>query len=673
VRLSVHAGVLGFITGVALTLLLAAQPALAVPPAPVITEPAVDGQVIHPEDVHMVADAPANPADDFCTDWQILSADREQVQWRADCKTGALAVHIHLGDGQFVNKKGKLDFGSTYVLAARFRASASESSAGPWSYRTFNTDPPPSPGGGIPWTPVEPGFVVDEVAGGLQLPLDLTFVPNPGDGPNDPLLYVTELYGTIKVLTRDGTLRNYATGLLNYDPTGLFPGSGTGGLSGVVVDPDTGDLFAGMLHDPDPSPAVGALYPRVVRFHSVDGGLTAASETTILDMVNEPQPSSHQVSNLSIGPDQKLYVHMGDGFDPTTSTNLNSLRGKILRVNLDGTSPSDNPFFQSGDDGSLPRDKIFAYGFRNPFGGAWRASNGSHYEVENGPSVDRLARVDEGANYTYDGSDASMLTGALYNWSPAHAPVNIAFVQPETFGGSGFPGALQDHAFVTESGATWATGPQELGKRIVEFAPDPITDEIGGHPHSLVEYTGTGKATAAGLAAGPDGLYFTELYRDQGYTSAIDPGARLLRIRYGPPATPVLTATSPSSPADGNSPRVFGSAQFSSSVTIYSDPACQSQLATGTSDQLASSGIPVMVPDNSTTTLYANDTVAGVSSGCSSEPLTYVERSAAGVVAAGFHLKAAVRRCKKHHRHSKRGLKRCIKHAKKKARRLSAG
>jgi len=62
-----------------------------------------------------------------------------------------------------------------------------------------------------------------------------------------------------------------------------------------------------------------------------------------------------------------------------------------------------------------------------------------------------------------------------------------------------------DHAFVTESGPTYATGPQELGKRIVEFDPQP-GGEMGGHPHGLVEYTGTGKATAVGLAAGPDGL-----------------------------------------------------------------------------------------------------------------------------------------------------------------------
>ncbi|HEY1238691.1 MAG TPA: PQQ-dependent sugar dehydrogenase [Solirubrobacterales bacterium] len=647
-------------------LLLFAGTAMAAPPAPTITEPAVDGQLVQPEDVHMVASAPENPADDSCTDWEILTSDRSQVLWQAHCVTGALAVHIHLGDGDFVTSGGGLAFGSTYMLRARFHGS--DSSIGPWSYRRFDTYPPSSPGGGIPWTPLEPGYVIDEVAGGLQLPMNIAFVPNPGSGPKDPVLYLTELYGTIKVITRDGSIGDYATGLLNYNPTGDFPGSGAGGLTGIVVDPGTGDVFASMVHDPDPSPLVGDLYGRVVRFHSEDGGLTASAGTVILDMPGESQPFSHQISNLTIGPDDgKLYVHMGDGFDPTTSTNLNSFRGKILRVNLDGSPAGANGLYDPSD-GITPKDYVYAYGFRNPFGGAWRASNGAHYEVENGPSVDRLARVVEGMNYTYDGTNPSMLVGALYNWDPAHAPTNIAFTEPQTFGGSGFPAAQMDHAFVAESGSTWATGPQLLGKRIVEFAPDPETGEIGGHPHTLVEYTGTGKATAAGLAAGPGGLYFTELYRDQGFTSAIDPGARLLRIRYGPPVMPTLRETIPASPSGDNKPSVLGSAQFSSAVTLFSDPGCQTPVATGTSEELASSGIPVPVPDNSTTTLYARDSVAGVASACTIDPLTYVEQSPLGALAKHMNLKAAVRRCKKHHRGKNR--KRCIKRVKRKARRL---
>src|SRR3954454_19747787 len=109
---------LGMCSGVGLgpviASLLFAAGASAAPPAPTITEPAADGQLVHPEDVHMVVSAPARAADDACTDWEILSADGSQVRWQAQCVTGARAVHIHLADGDFTGKE--LAFGSAFQL-----------------------------------------------------------------------------------------------------------------------------------------------------------------------------------------------------------------------------------------------------------------------------------------------------------------------------------------------------------------------------------------------------------------------------------------------------------------------------------------------------------------------------------------------------------------------------
>jgi len=255
-----------------------------------------------------------------------------------------------------------------------------------------------------------------------------------------------------------------------------------------------------------------------------------------LNMQPETQGQSHQISNISIGPDGKLYVHNGDGINtPQTALNLDMFRGKILRMNLDGTAPSDNPFYNASDGTDDPRDYIFAYGFRNPFGGAWRASDGKHYEVENGPSTDRLAQVNRGVSYGWNGSNSTMTINAIYNWNPAHAPVNMSFVQPETFNGSQFPAGTMDHLFVSESGPTYATGAQTLGKRLVEFVLDEDGDLVSG-PTTLVEYRGNGQASLVGLAAGPDGLYFTELYKDDvpnpDFTTATLPGARIFRVRY---------------------------------------------------------------------------------------------------------------------------------------------
>ena len=90
---------------------------------------------------------------------------------------------------------------------------------------------------------------------------------------------------------------------------------------------------------------------------------------------------------------------------------------------------------------------------------------------------------------------------------------------------------MLDHAFVSESGPTYAGGPQIYGKRIVEFALDANGNRIG-EPTTLVEYRGTGQGTIVGLAAGPDGLYFTELYEDSGANGPTATGARIFRVRY---------------------------------------------------------------------------------------------------------------------------------------------
>ncbi len=218
-------------------------------------------------------------------------------------------------------------------------------------------------GSPVPWTVLQPGFEVEVVATGFQLPVNIAFVPNPGPNPGDPFYYVTELYGTIKVVARNGTISTYVTNLLNFNPTGSFPGSGEQGLAGIAVDSLSGDVFAGLLYDA--APPNGNHYPKVMRFHSTDGGRTAATQTTILSMPGEDQGQSHFISNVSIGPDGKLYVHMGDGFQYPTALDLDSFRGKILRMNLDGSAPTDNPFYNAGN-GINARDYVYAYGFRNP-------------------------------------------------------------------------------------------------------------------------------------------------------------------------------------------------------------------------------------------------------------------------------------------------------------------
>lgn len=379
-------------------------------------------------------------------------------------------------------------------------------------------------GAAVPWLAPR-DYRVEVFAKGFRLPVDIAFVPNPRNDPGAPFFYVTELYGGIKVVTRDGHVGDYATDLLNYDPTAPFPGPGERGLTGLAVDPATGDVFASMTAAaPDES-----LEPRIVRLFSTDGGLHATGSSLVLAMTGTPQSASHQISNLSIGPDGNLYVHVGDAMRWWYAQDPDSLLGKVLRMHLDGSPVETNPFFNPAD-GITARDYVYTYGYRNPFGGSWRAADQSLYCVENGPAVDRMTRVVEGRNYLWDYSDNSMFEFALYNWWPAAAPVGIAFVQDTTFGGSGFPPSARDHAFVTESGPTWALGMQRTGKRIREFSFAGDGSIAAGTP--FVEYTGDGHASASGIAAGPDGLYFADLYADAPDAGPTDRGSNILRVRF---------------------------------------------------------------------------------------------------------------------------------------------
>jgi hypothetical protein len=81
---------------------------------------------------------------------------------------------------------------------------------------------------------------------------------------------------------------------------------------------------------------------------------------------------------------------------------------------------------------------------------------------------------------------------------------------------------------VSESGPTWVAGQTPDGKRIREFAFDAAGSVTSTQP--FVEYNGTGFATVAALTAGPDGLYFSDLYPEQ--SSPIGHGANIYRISY---------------------------------------------------------------------------------------------------------------------------------------------
>ncbi|MFO0856818.1 MAG: PQQ-dependent sugar dehydrogenase [Phycisphaerales bacterium] len=384
-----------------------------------------------------------------------------------------------------------------------------------------------------PWTTRE-DVRVSLVATGFQLPVNIAFIPNAGTQPNDPFFYVTELYGNIKVVTRDGTVSDYASNLLNFNPTGNFPGSGEVGVTGIVIDPVNGDVYATMVYANELNPEDTYLYPKVVKFTSTDGGRTAATQTTVLDLFPFTSAPSHQISTILLGADDNFYIHVGDAFDIEAGQNLDDFRGKILRVNRSFQPVATNPFYNAND-GITARDFIYTRGYRNPFGGAFRRSDNRHFCVENGPGTDRLSETIMGRNYAYDGTDESMHTFAMYNWFPTNAPVQIAFLEQSIFNRSGFPAQYEGRAYVTQSGGTWSTGPSIAGdKQVTEFVIGAQDTLISG-PTPIAMYNGQGKASCSALAVGPDGIYFADLYKDDSLFDPTARGSSVLKLSFLPP------------------------------------------------------------------------------------------------------------------------------------------
>ncbi|OGY59879.1 MAG: glucose sorbosone dehydrogenase, partial [Candidatus Colwellbacteria bacterium RIFCSPLOWO2_01_FULL_48_10] len=131
----------------------------------------------------------------------------------------------------------------------------------------------------------------------------------------------------------------------------------------------------------------------------------------------------HDGGRMEFGPDGMLYVTTGDATTPALAQNPESLAGKILRLNDDGSIPKDNPFGTA----------VYSYGHRNPQGLAWDAS-GKLWETEHGRSgalsgLDELNLIKKGANYGWpeiegDKAKSSMTIPALHSgpdvtWAPA--------------------------------------------------------------------------------------------------------------------------------------------------------------------------------------------------------------------------------------------------------------
>lgn len=239
----------------------------------------------------------------------------------------------------------------------------------------------------------------------------------PGD---DSHLYVVEQRGVIR---RFENRSDVTKSTVFLDMRGLVTDrGGEEGLLGLAFHPNyasNGRLFVYY------SPADGTRRTVVARFIRSASDPSTADMTTLKNLFTISQPTViHKGGCLQFGPDGKLYIATGDGGpgdDPNNnSQNIDRLQGKILRVNVDGSSfsaPTDNPFYAAAGDF---RSRVWAYGLRNPFRFSFDKATGKLWAGDAGQHrVEEINIVAKGGNYGW-----RVYEGNLSNINPDNLPAS---------------------------------------------------------------------------------------------------------------------------------------------------------------------------------------------------------------------------------------------------------
>jgi glucose/arabinose dehydrogenase len=183
---------------------------------------------------------------------------------------------------------------------------------------------------------------------------------------------------------------------------------------------------------------------RVSRFTVVGDAVDGNSEKLMISL-GDAGKNYHHGSGISIGPDGKLWIASGCRGDindgppgPANAADKNRVEGKMLRINLDGSIPTDNPFYSSNTGDARA---VYYYGLRNPFTMSWRGDKLWFNEVQSGSGNDKtLEGGPAGTDYGFQNRG-----GAASLWTASKAGANTrAMIGALWYKGKNFPSEWQD-------------------------------------------------------------------------------------------------------------------------------------------------------------------------------------------------------------------------------------
>ncbi|MEI4480178.1 MULTISPECIES: PQQ-dependent sugar dehydrogenase [unclassified Phyllobacterium] len=272
----------------------------------------------------------------------------------------------------------------------------------------------------------------ETIADGLDHPWGLAFLPD----------------GSLLVTERSGTMRLVKQGKLS-EPIENVPevwANGQGGLLDVALAPDfsTSNTIYFTYSQPGQGGAGTALASAKLVYGS--DGTELENVRTLVSMSKRTNKGQHFGSRIVISPEGKLFVTMGERGEQKRAQDYMDHAGSVLRVNADGTIPSDNPYA----DGKKALPEIWSKGHRNPQGATWDPLTHSLLTLEHGAKGgDEINQPQAGKNYgwpvitygvDYSGAKIGQGTAAegyeqpLYYWDPSIAPSGLV-----AYSGNMFP------------------------------------------------------------------------------------------------------------------------------------------------------------------------------------------------------------------------------------------
>ena len=378
-------------------------------------------------------------------------------------------------------------------------------------------------------------FQNEVLATGLNLPTAIKFLP-------DGQLLVVELAGTIRVLPPPYT---------TPDPTPFLQLTNVGsagvqqGVYEITLDPNfTSNHFYYLFY------TLGTPNrDRVSRFtaNSTLNGTVPGSEFVLYE---DPEVSEieHHGGAVTFGNDGKIYFTTGEHFIASNSQLLTNPRGKLHRINPDGTVPTDNPFY----DGAGPNwDSIWALGLRNPYRAYFDAPTNKLYIGDVGgndysTAVEELDVGIRGANYGWPNCELGTCgnpnyTAAIYAYP--HLGRDSAITAGFVYHGSQFPASYQGSLFFADYTQNWIRRLTFDAQGNVNgvFNFEPADGSVDG-PYGDIVY----------LTEGPDGaLYYVDIgFSDVSGQFGI---SKIRRIRYLQ-SNQAPTAIASANPVQGSVP-----------------------------------------------------------------------------------------------------------------------